>query len=320
MNYLENENIDNKVISPLKYFFDFFTLLCFVIGGMLLIGPIIGIIMAGIYASFAGVDSQSLIEGILSGDLSNTPKTILMLIQAGAALGAFVVAPWIFIRLFEKKRLRDYWRTEINLPLALLVSGVIVIVFMIVDSVIIEWNQNITFPGFLEGFETWAKNKENELADMTELLTTFDSIGEFILGFLVIAVLAAIGEEIVFRGLMQNQLAGFFKNPHVGIFLAAFIFSAIHLQFYGFFPRFLLGLLFGYLYLWSGTLWVPVVAHLVNNGFTLIMVYLHQEELTEANIAEAESAPWYAVVIALIVLIALLKYFRERFYLTKTDI
>ncbi|QCK13515.1 CPBP family intramembrane glutamic endopeptidase [Mangrovivirga cuniculi] len=319
MNYLENENTDNKVISPLKYFFDFFTLLCFVIAGMLLIGPIIGIILVGIYSIIASIDAQTIMEGIIAGDLSDTPKTILMLIQAGAALGAFVIAPWFFIRFFEKKKLRSYWKFDINLPLALLLTGVIVIVFMIVDSIIIEWNQNVEFPAFLEGFENWARQKENELADMTTLLTTFDSFSEFLLAFIVIAVLAAIGEEIVFRGLMQNQLSRLFGNPHVGIFIAAFIFSAIHLQFYGFFPRFLLGLLFGYLYYWSGTLWVPVVAHLVNNGFTLIMVYLYQQEITEANIAETKSAPWVAVIISFVVLAALLKYFRERFYLSKTE-
>ncbi len=60
----------------------------------------------------------------------------------------------------------------------------------------------------------------------------------------------------------------------MGIWVSAILFSALHMQFYGFFPRMLLGAFFGYLLLWSGSLWLPIIAHFVNNCVAVIFYYL----------------------------------------------
>ena len=78
----------------------------------------------------------------------------------------------------------------------------------------------------------------------------------------------------MFRGIVQRKFYIAFKNPHLAIWLSAFIFSAIHLQFYGFFPRMLLGAMFGYFYFWTGNLWVPILGHIFNNGLALILIHL----------------------------------------------
>ena len=101
---------------------------------------------------------------------------------------------------------------------------------------------------------------------------------QLIIGFLVIAVLPAIGEEIIFRGMIQNDFYRATRNIHLSIWISALLFSAIHIQFFGFFPDCFLVRLFGYLYYWSGNLLMPMLAHFINNGFTVATLVLTQKK------------------------------------------
>ena len=96
----------------------------------------------------------------------------------------------------------------------------------------------------------------------------------------MIALLPAVGEELIFRGIIQRILKNLFRSGHLSVWVTAFVFSAIHFQFYGFLPRFILGLVFGYLFLWSETLWLPVIAHFINNGVLLLLVYFQNPEIS----------------------------------------
>ena len=89
------------------------------------------------------------------------------------------------------------------------------------------------------------------------------------MNILIIAIMAGIGEELMFRGVIQKILIGWTKDIHLGILYTAIIFSTIHFQFYGFVPRMILGMVLGYLYIWSKSLWVPVIAHAINNALTV---------------------------------------------------
>jgi len=187
------------------------------------------------------------------------------------------------------------------------------ICFLIAISPITEWNMNFQFPEFLQEFGTWARVQEDKLMEMTKVLTNFSSPSEFILGLVVVAVLPGIGEELVFRGLIQNELWRGSKNIHVAIWVSAFLFSAIHIQFFGFVPRLLLGALFGYLYYWSGNLLIPMVAHFFHNGFTLTMIYLYNMGSTDINIDSEESAPVLLVALCGVATFVLLYYFRKNY-------
>jgi membrane protease YdiL (CAAX protease family) len=115
----------------------------------------------------------------------------------------------------------------------------------------------------------------------------------------------------VFRGLIQNELKRGTGNPHLAIWVAAILFSAIHMQFFGFVPRVLLGALFGYLYHWSGNLIIPMFAHFFHNGFTLIMLHLYNQGVTELDMESEEAAPWPWVMVGIVSTFALLVYFRK---------
>jgi membrane protease YdiL (CAAX protease family) len=120
------------------------------------------------------------------------------------------------------------------------------------------------------------KSSEEMAGKLTKFLIHFDRPIDYVVGMLVIAALAGLGEELFFRGILQNLFEKHLNNPHVAIWASAAVFSFIHFQFYGFFPRLLLGAFFGYLYVWYRNLWIPIIAHFFNNGFVLTMNYLYQ--------------------------------------------
>lgn len=112
--------------------------------------------------------------------------------------------------------------------------------------------------------------KEQEMETLVNLLINEVGIIAFISNILVIALLAALTEEFLFRGAIQRIIEKWTANYHIVIWTAAIVFSAIHLQFYGFVPRMLLGAYFGYLLYWTKSIWAPVLAHFINNAVAVI--------------------------------------------------
>jgi membrane protease YdiL (CAAX protease family) len=135
---------------------------------------------------------------------------------------------------------------------------------------------------------------------MTGFLTNFKQFDQLLIALFVVVLLPAVGEEVLFRGIIQTKLFQHWGNTHLAIWTAAAIFSAIHFQFYGFLPRMMLGALFGYLYFWTGSLRIAVLAHFVNNGFVLVMVYLHNIGIVKTNIEETKTMPVTLVMTSLI--------------------
>ena len=136
-------------------------------------------------------------------------------------------------------------------------------------DVLSTWNQGLQLPESLRSIEDWMINTEKAAEVATNTLLNTDSWGGFFMNIIIIAIMAGIGEELMFRGVIQKILIGWTKNIHLGILYTAIIFSAIHFQFYGFVPRMILGMVLGYLYIWSKSLWVPVIAHAINNALTV---------------------------------------------------
>jgi len=236
---------------------------------------------------------------------------LLLFIQGFSSVLLFIAPPLIFIGVVLKVNIGAFFPKVSWLAVAM--TLLISMSFIVVISAVGEWNMNLDFGD--SDFAEWAKRSEDQLKVLTEYLTDFTTPTHFILAFVIIAIIPAIGEELLFRGLIQNTLAKAFRNPHVAIWLTGFIFGAIHLQFYGLFPRMLLGVLFGYLYHWSGKLTIAMIAHLVNNGLALIALYLAQTGTIEVSPEEMEqSAPWPAVIVFALISIFLIRSFYKKFY------
>ena len=150
---------------------------------------------------------------------------------------------------------------------------------------IIEWNEGIRLPESMAGIEQWLRTQEDMALKATELLMSMTSVGQLIIVILTVGVLTGLGEELIFRGSIQRLMIENRINIHVAIWVSAFIFSAMHMQFYGFVPRMLLGAFFGYLVVCSGSLWLPILAHALNN--TVATVTYYQPTL--------ENMPWFGI-------------------------
>ena len=275
----------------------------------LFVGQFLGLIVALPLLDF---DMQRVMQVISNPTTLPEARTVLLILQGGAALFGFVLAPLLhqqFIDHTSVSRILTVRPTRV-VPLVL-VFGV-VIAFMPVSATVAEWNINLDFGPISTAFQEWASAKEEQLRELTEYLTRFESFGGLLAGLLVIAILPGIGEELLFRGVIQRRFYTLVGNPHAAIWLAAFIFSAIHFQFFGFFPRLLLGALFGYIYYWSGNLWYAAFAHFVHNGFTLVMLYLYQQGNVDMDIESTDSVPWTLAVGALVICGAFLFFFKQR--------
>lgn len=234
----------------------------------------------------------------------------LLGVQGIGATFMFLIVSIIFNAIALKIPLAEYFPkvSLATIGLTLLIS----ISFMVVNSAIGEWNMSIDF-GSSE-FAEWARQSEDQLKVLTEHLTSFTSVNHFILAFIVVAIIPAIGEELLFRGLIQNMFVKAFANHHVAIWVTGFIFAAIHMQFFGVMPRMLLGVLFGYLYHWSDKLSVAMIGHLVNNGLAIIALYVSQKDVVEISPEQMEeSAPWPVVLLFAIISFVLLRAFYKKF-------
>ena len=274
--------------------------------GFQLVGILIGAVVA---LPFYDGDLMSLFNSI--SDPINNPdvKIPFMITQGVGSAFGMIFIPWLIYKKLFKINFH-FGQSKVSIQ-PILFTFLIVVFFMVVNSPIAEWNQNIKLPASLASIEQALQSMEENMKVLTELFITFNSSGEFLLGLVVIAIIPAIGEELVFRGLVQNHLVRITGNIHIAIWVAAFIFGAIHMQFYGMFPRMFLGALFGYLYFFSGKISYAMFAHFFNNGIAVVAVYMHQLGKIDYDIESNETLLWYQVLISALVLILLLFAFER---------
>ena len=209
---------------------------------------------------------------------------ILKYFQIIQTLGLFVVPPFVIVFLFyrevgESLQLKNLPELQVSVKVFL-----VMIIGLPVINLLAMWNAQINLPQWLGSVEEWMKVTEESAEKLTEMFLSADNAGEFLINFLMIAILPAIGEELLFRGILQRYLIEWLKNKHIGVLITSILFSALHLQFFGFFPRLLLGMFFGYLLLWSRNLWLPILAHFINNGVAVIFYFIFGAEIVEKEI------------------------------------
>lgn len=253
-------------------------------------------------------DLMSLVAG--NYDIPNGRMALLFTQGIGSGLG-FWAATWIVVRFLEKANLN--WAKQLsrvtgkNLALvtAMTVGG------MLVNGLLMYWNSHLALPEFLSEVEQWMRDMETQLMELTQFLTNFQSISELLAGILVIGVFAGVGEELFFRGLIQPKMQGYLGSPHWGIWVTAIIFSAIHVQFYGFLPRLFLGALFGYLYHYTGSLFYPILGHILNNALTLLLVYAANQGVIALDVQSTDTVSYPGALLGFLVLTLGFLYFKK---------
>jgi uncharacterized protein len=290
------ENLTEE--SPLRPSLSILAFFGVLILGYVVIAPRVGFFVA---LPFYPGDIESLERDMLSLSTVEYLRIPALIFQGTATLVGLIILPLLTLRFIVRERVNTMLTKPQLSILALVFPAVIFFIFP--NSLIIDWNANLNFTG-----KVWdlAREFEDRATTFTKFITTFNSTGEFVLGLVVIAVLPALGEEFTFRGWLQPAVQKTTGNAHVAIWFTALFFSAFHFQFFGFVPRLLLGAMFGYFMYWSNNLWIPIVAHFVNNGFMVVMIYLHQIGSINFDAESPEALPWTVVIPATIIFIGLM--------------
>ena len=152
---------------------------------------------------------------------------------------------------------------------------------------------------------SWAISFEDQAEDTLKAILDMKSPGIFLINLLLIAILPGIGEELIFRGILQKEISKILHSPIAAIWIAAFIFSAIHLQFEGFIPRMALGAVLGYLYYWTGNLWVPMIVHAFNNGIQVVLIYTTGMDPTALDQEGSDQLQGWMILLSVVVMYVL---------------
>ncbi|WP_423128597.1 CPBP family intramembrane glutamic endopeptidase [Gaoshiqia sp. Z1-71] len=254
----------------------------------------------------------------LAGGKLDDPQTIVILkyFQVTQSLGLFVIPPLVIAWLLEGN-VAAYlhldrpvlWRPALHAVWILLVFGPFV-------SYMGQLNSEMSFPAFLSDLEKWMRGMEDQAENLIDRFIRVETTGGLLFNLVMIAVIPAIGEEFLFRGVIQKIFTNMTRNYHWGIWISAILFSSLHMQFYGFIPRMLLGALFGYILVYSRSLWLPVLCHFVNNALGVLALYAGtkgQEDVEKiANYEFGASAPimWSIALISLLFTIVLLVWMK----------
>ncbi len=181
-------------------------------------------------------------------------------------------------------------------------------------------NQQMVLPSFLHSLEELMRTQEEAAARLIEQFMQTDTVGGLLINLGLMALLPALCEEVTFRGVLQSLLTPdsdpnssprLTSRQHLVIWLVAAVFSFVHFQFYGFVPRMLMGAMFGYMVAWTGSLWVPMLMHFVNNGATVLSyfyVYRHHLDPDSLDSIGISGTLWLGILSLLVVPTALYFY------------
>jgi uncharacterized protein len=220
-----------------------------------------------------GMSFSDIIEMFRTGDFANHIN-LVSFFQITYSAGLFLIPALLAGFLFYGNSLEYLSAKKMPVPLTMILSILVVLGAIPLINFLSEFNMNLSLPEKLSGLEMRIHETEKEAEELMNLFLSDTSIVRFLINLFMIAVVPAIGEEFFFRGIIQRIFTEWFRNHHLGIIIAAILFSFMHFQFLGFIPRILLGILFGYLLVWTGSIWVPVLAHFINNAIAVTFYFL----------------------------------------------
>lgn len=212
---------------------------------------------------------------ILKGEVGSGPLFALKTTLLVGSVATFLI-PALWLQNKEKQ-FHYFPAKPLHIRPFLLVL-IALFAFVPLMDFISDLNQNMRLPDSMKSLEGWMYKSEKEAEEMMKILVMDASWLSFLLNVLVLAIVPALVEEYFFRGALQGIFIRWFGNVHVAVFVTAILFSAIHLQFYGFAPRFLLGLFFGYLMVWSGNIWLPIWGHFINNFTVTVWAFVYSRQ------------------------------------------
>jgi membrane protease YdiL (CAAX protease family) len=220
--------------------------------------------------------------GPIAFDLSrlsnvNDPSvlSVIKFYQLVQSIGLFVIPPFVLAYLYSDTDVKSYlcFHKSINVR-QIILAILIILSIMPLINLLADYNSQIRFPESWAPLERSLKEAEQSAENTTMAFMNTRTIGGLLFNIFMVAIIPALGEELMFRGVIQRIFTNLTHNVHLGILMSSFLFTAMHFQFYGLFPRWILGMVFGYLLVWSGSMWAPILAHFINNSIAVIGYFM----------------------------------------------
>ena len=262
----------------------------FILLALIIIGLILGTVIGWAYVFITKSNPQDL--------------NALRFMQISSQLFTFVFPPIAYAFLVKEKPVNALGLKK-SKTLWILIGIAMIFAIMPFNSVIAEWNANLTLPESMSKIESLMKQMQEAATEIIEKFVSVDTIGGLILNLFMIAGLAALGEELLFRSIIQTSLIKICKNAHIGILIASAIFSFIHFEFYGFFPRLILGMLLGYMFYFSGSIWISMLMHFLNNGTVVFIYFLNNKGITNIDVDTFGQTSIPVLIVSIVVMIVL---------------
>ena len=262
----------------------------FILLALIIIGLILGTIIGWAYVFITKSNPQDL--------------NALRFMQISSQLFTFVFPPIAYAFLVKENPVNALGLKK-SKTLWILIGIAMIFAIMPFNSVIAEWNANLTLPESMSKIESLMKQMQEAATEIIEKFVSVDTIGGLILNLFMIAGLAALGEELLFRSIIQTSLIKICKNAHIGILIASAIFSFIHFEFYGFFPRLILGMLLGYMFYFSGSIWISMLMHFLNNGTVVFIYFLNNKGITNIDVDTFGQTSIPVLIVSIVVMIVL---------------
>jgi membrane protease YdiL (CAAX protease family) len=264
---------------------------------------IVGFVGSIILANMTGIDLAAISDPDKWDYTNPSLLTFLRGLLVIQFFALFVIPVFIFARLCDTKP-ADY----LGLRSAKMLYFILGTAVLIIALPFVDWTGTINHGLIPEttGLGKWMKSMEEDASKQIAYMLKRDGINELVLNLVLVAVFAGVGEELFFRGILQRLFIKLFKNAWAGIIVTAIIFSAIHLQFYGFFPRLVLGILLGLIYWYSGSLWPAILAHFAYDAFAVVVIYFNPAMADEAGVTVSVANQVVLVLTSLILIVGII--------------
>lgn len=284
------------------------------------------VLLLGLFATFliyllvlvfqVGLDTESISRSL--ADLTTSDSQI-RIIQTLQTFCIFIIPPFVLCEMYGVSS-KQFLSLKIPNWKSALMGILSIVAMMPLLNVLVAWNEGLRLPDAFHDLESWMRTSENAAKILTDKLMVGTTMLDLTLNLIVVAVLAGIGEEFFFRGLLMSILSDALKTKngtslkpwvmHVSIWTIAILFSAIHMQFFGFFPRMIIGAWFGYLLWWTGSVWVPVLAHFTNNALSTLTIFGQNRGILSENPDRwGMDQTWWLSIISLILTVVFILFF-----------
>ena len=278
--------------------------LLILLGSVFIGGSLGALLSAGIWPMMTGQSVK-----VMPAELGNPAYTnAFRVLQVVSSFSLFFVPSVIMAYVLSKKPYKFLGFNFYFSPRQVILTILIMVASIPLVGALGELNKMIPLT---QSWEIYFKKLESDYAEQVKAMAKINTFGDYLMALLIMAGSAAVFEEIFFRGALQNLLQRISKNPWISIGVTSVIFSAIHFSFYGFLPRVALGVVLGLFFYYTGSLWLCILAHIVQNAMVVTQVYIYQKQGKSVEDAMNETLPLWWGLVGFIVVVLLFRYFRK---------